>query len=131
MIEPTPRALHLPGVLPASRVHGVLARACTPLAPCASAAVVRLSGDVVETVARFGHGRLAFVEEDAARLAARGGSVVVADDQDTVIVAAPVGEGMSVVARLEHEATPERVERIEALAQAVALALDAERLAAG
>jgi signal transduction histidine kinase len=129
MIEPTPRALDLPGTLPASRVRSVLARACTPPAPCTSAAVVCLTGDVVETVARYGHGRLAFEEEDAARLAARGGSVLVVEEQDAAIVAAPVGEGLSVVVRLEHEATPERIERIEALAEAVALALEAEGLA--
>jgi signal transduction histidine kinase len=106
----------------------VLARACTPPAPCAGAAVVSLAGETVETVARYGHGRLAFEEEDVARLAA-GGSVVVVDDQDQPIVAARVADGLSLVVRLEHEATPERVERVEAVAEAVAIALESERLA--
>src|SRR4051795_3691054 len=111
MIDPaTLAALAAADERPASRIRSVLAQACRPPAPCESAAVVELRDGQSECIARLGHGRVTPEEDDAARLAAQHGIVVVCDESEPALVAAPAGSCVAVVVRLRDAASAARVE---------------------
>src|SRR5262245_34666788 len=131
MIHPTALAAHARADgQRASRIRSVLEQACTAPAPCTSVAAVELREGGGACIARVSHGRLTAEEEDTARIAAANGIVVVRDDAEPPLVAAPAGPGRAVVARLRHVAGAARVERVEALGVSVGLALETEQLGA-